>query len=33
MTAFAIGADRFPEVNDPKHIRRGGYDAEGLWLD
>ncbi|MDP4893475.1 hypothetical protein [Cypionkella sp.] len=30
---FRDWADRFPEVNDPKHIRRGGYDAEGLWLD
>ena len=26
-------ADRFPEVNDPKHMRRGGYDEDGLWLD
>jgi rRNA-processing protein FCF1 len=26
-------ADRFPEVNDPKHILRGGYRDGSLWLD
>jgi rRNA-processing protein FCF1 len=30
---FRDWADRFPEVNTPRHILRGGYDEDGLWLD